>query len=228
MAELNRAEATKLTAEIKNNVNNLALLMRQAWEGKAWEALSYASFAEWLAGEFQWSHTRGYQLLNIAAMNDALHEAIVLPAEWAVSDLQTRLIISAGAQDFIADLALLTTNDAKDNVVIVADSIKAIDPNKKISGVGTISAGMTTSLPTKVSGGVRDARTGMSSTYSFGVQAAALPTPTGLRRDVLLEVRSKLTGAVEIAEQRLAEYEVALTAIRALEAETAEKETEVA
>lgn len=74
-SELTEAEALKLTAEIKAWAGTLWQKLKQAHDGKAWKAMGYGSWTEYLSTEFDVSRSRGYQLVAhanaIAELADA-------------------------------------------------------------------------------------------------------------------------------------------------------------
>lgn len=63
---LTREEAEALTEHIRSTADVLYVLLSRAHAGKAWEALGYKSFAEYVKEEFDISRSRAYQLLDQA------------------------------------------------------------------------------------------------------------------------------------------------------------------
>lgn len=63
---LGRAEAEKLTAEIKAWAGTLWVKLRQAHDGQAWRSLGYPSWSEYVRVEFDMSRSRAYQLVSHA------------------------------------------------------------------------------------------------------------------------------------------------------------------
>jgi hypothetical protein len=63
---LTEEEAETLTVHIRNGADVMWALLARAHAGKAWEALSYKSWAEYVKQEFHISKSRAYQLLDQA------------------------------------------------------------------------------------------------------------------------------------------------------------------
>jgi hypothetical protein len=61
---MNDKEARKLTDKIKSTVDQLHTLFLRAYEERAWEALGYLSWREYVSTEFDMSESRAYQILD--------------------------------------------------------------------------------------------------------------------------------------------------------------------
>lgn len=72
MPPLDEGEARELTEKIKSTSNMLYVLIKRAHSGKAWLALGYNSFAEYVKGEFDYSRSYGYRLLDQANVIEAI------------------------------------------------------------------------------------------------------------------------------------------------------------
>lgn len=62
--ELTIDEARTLTDQIRSTTDVLYILIQRAHVGKAWKALGYTSFSNYVREEFNISRSRAYQLLN--------------------------------------------------------------------------------------------------------------------------------------------------------------------
>lgn len=68
--------ALHLTKQIKSAADDLWTLLLRAWESKAWAALGYKGWNEYVATEFDFSRQRSYQLINQGRVIKALREAV--------------------------------------------------------------------------------------------------------------------------------------------------------
>jgi hypothetical protein len=73
---MTESEARFLTDRIKTAVVRVYELLFEAHEGGAWAALGYRSFREYVAGEFDMSRARAYQLLNQAKVVREISAAV--------------------------------------------------------------------------------------------------------------------------------------------------------
>lgn len=69
---LSHDEARTLTAEIRDAVENVWDLLKQAHDGKAWSALSYPTWEEYVKQEFQMGRSQSYRMLDYANIREAL------------------------------------------------------------------------------------------------------------------------------------------------------------
>lgn len=70
------AEARELTDRIKAAVEQVWALLLEAHERRAWSALGYATWEEYVRGEFHMSRRRSYQLLDQGFVVRALQAAV--------------------------------------------------------------------------------------------------------------------------------------------------------
>lgn len=79
-AEITKAQARKLTDRIKTAADQLWSLLLEAHEGKAWKALGYKSWSEYVGSEFDMGRAHAYRLLDqgrvIRAIEDAAGESV--------------------------------------------------------------------------------------------------------------------------------------------------------
>ncbi len=100
---LTRSEAEEITRKIKTNFEETGRLIKQARDGKAWKALGYSSFSDWLQNAVGISRSRGYQLINIASMEDDLRAVANLPEDFTLSSRTVQQIINYGSTDFLLE-----------------------------------------------------------------------------------------------------------------------------
>lgn len=88
-------QARELTDTIRSTSEVLYVLLARAHAGKAWEALGYGSFSDYVREEFDMSRSRAYQVLDqsrvIAAIEAAAPDGTDMPtiSEAAARDLKT-------------------------------------------------------------------------------------------------------------------------------------------
>lgn len=73
--QLSLSEARELTHQIKSGVCHVSSLLLKAHDGRAWSALAYTSWAEYVHVEFGFSRSRSYELLEHARVLQALTQA---------------------------------------------------------------------------------------------------------------------------------------------------------
>lgn len=72
---IDEASAKQLTMDIKSTSTALYVLLKRAHDSKAWVALGYKSWTEYIENEFEFSRTRSYQLINQANVIEVINEA---------------------------------------------------------------------------------------------------------------------------------------------------------
>jgi len=72
---MSKEEAEELTRGIQSTSSALYVLLKRAHDGKAWAAMGYKSWSEYIEGEFDFSRTRSYQLINQANVIEKIHES---------------------------------------------------------------------------------------------------------------------------------------------------------
>ena len=84
--------ARDLTDRIKAGVNDVAEMLHRAHEGRAWEALGYASWKDYCTAEFQMSKRRSYQLLDFVEIKQEVSAIDVecTTVHSPISERQTR------------------------------------------------------------------------------------------------------------------------------------------
>lgn len=88
--ELTEPEARDLTDSIKSTVVATYVLLSRAHEGKAYKALGYSTWKEYVSSEFDFSTQRSYQLLDLAKTAKAIEEAAPEGYEANLTEAQAR------------------------------------------------------------------------------------------------------------------------------------------
>lgn len=83
-------EAQELTEHIRSTADVLYVLLARAHAGKAWTALGYTSFAEYVRDEFNMSRSRAYQILDQHRVIEALEAAVPDGTELRITEAQAR------------------------------------------------------------------------------------------------------------------------------------------
>ena len=73
--ELTVEEAKELTQSIQSTAMATCVLLQRAHDGKAWAALGYNSWKEYIEKEFKFSRARSYQLLSQGAIIKTISDA---------------------------------------------------------------------------------------------------------------------------------------------------------
>lgn len=74
-SEMTKEEALEITESIRSTVIAVYVLLDRAHQGKAYKALGYETWKDYIAGEFDFSTQRSYQLLDLAKATKAIEEA---------------------------------------------------------------------------------------------------------------------------------------------------------
>ena len=98
-------EALRLTAEIKAWAGTLWVRLRAAHDGKAHKALGYATWTDYLAGEFDIAKSQGYRLLRHSRDVEALADAAGLPDVSPIGDIPEHHTRAIDTQAAAADIA---------------------------------------------------------------------------------------------------------------------------
>ena len=75
VTEIDSKGAKQLTNDIKSTSTALYVLLKRAHDTKAWKALGYNSWTEYIEKEFEFSRARSYQLINQANVIEEINEA---------------------------------------------------------------------------------------------------------------------------------------------------------
>lgn len=74
--DMNKAEAQALTERIRNGVEDIRKLVAKAHDGKAWKALSYASWEDYVKSEFGMSRSYAHRLISQGEVIEAIENAV--------------------------------------------------------------------------------------------------------------------------------------------------------
>jgi len=88
--ELSKDKARELTNAIKAAAEATYVLLARAHQGKAYKALGYSTWAEYVNQEFEISTQRSYQLLNLSKTIEALEAAAPEGTEVKLTEAQAR------------------------------------------------------------------------------------------------------------------------------------------
>lgn len=72
---LSKEKAEELTKSIQSTTTALYILVKKAHDEKAWSAMGYSSWTEYIENEFNFSRARSYQLINQAKVIEELSNA---------------------------------------------------------------------------------------------------------------------------------------------------------
>lgn len=83
-------EAQELTEHIRSTADVLYVLLARAHAGKAWSALGYSTFADYVREEFNMSRSRAYQILDQHRVIEALEAAVPDGTQLRITEAQAR------------------------------------------------------------------------------------------------------------------------------------------
>lgn len=87
---MSRDAAKKLTEEIRSTASATYVLVKRAYDYKAWLALGYSSWSDYVTKEFSISKSRSYQLINQAKVLDEISSAAPEGTEVMITEAQAR------------------------------------------------------------------------------------------------------------------------------------------
>lgn len=87
---MSRDAAKKLTEEIRSTATATYVLVKRAYDYKAWVALGYKSWGDYVTAEFSISKSRSYQLINQAKVLDEISSAVPDGTEVMITEAQAR------------------------------------------------------------------------------------------------------------------------------------------
>lgn len=88
--DMNEQQAREITESIKAASVAVYVLIAKAHEGKAYKALGYSSFEEYVNTEFDLSRNRAYQLLNLSNTIKAIESVTPEGTEVKLTEIQAR------------------------------------------------------------------------------------------------------------------------------------------
>ncbi|MGV8847371.1 MAG: hypothetical protein ACOH1Y_17450 [Propionicimonas sp.] len=119
---LNVEEARELTEHIRSASDVVYVLISRAHAGRAWEALGYESWEKYVRAEFDISRARSYQLLNQAAVIEAIESAVPDGTEVKISEAAARDLRSI-IGDITPELAAATAGLPADEAGEVVEEL---------------------------------------------------------------------------------------------------------
>jgi hypothetical protein len=126
-------EAQSISDRIRSTAGELCSLLADAHEGRAWEALGYESWREYVEGEFHLSQSHAYRLLNqdrvIRALQEAVEDAVSPNGEKFSDERQLSLlpafVTEAAARD-IGPVLENVTGEVRERVAAGEDPAEAV------------------------------------------------------------------------------------------------------
>lgn len=147
--EMTEDEATEITAAIRSTVTATYVLLYRAHEGKAYKALGYDTWKEYVAEEFDFSTQRSYQLLDLAKTVEVIESVAPEGTALSLTESQARDIKrelpkitervqeeTAGkspeeASDIVDDIVDETRQQQKDDAKALKDKEEANEEREK-------------------------------------------------------------------------------------------------
>lgn len=123
LEDMDREEAEEITAAIRSTITATYVLLRRAHEGKAYKALGYETWKEYIAGEFDFSVQRSYQLLDLAKTVEVIEAATPEGTDVSLTEAQARDIkrelpkITERVREETADADPVEASEIVDNIV---------------------------------------------------------------------------------------------------------------
>lgn len=115
-------EARELTEQIRSTADVLYVLIARAHAGRAWEALGYPTFADYVREEFDISRSRAYQLLNQAQVVSMIEAAVPEGTDLHISEAAARDLKDVIAE-VVPDVATRTEGMAPDEAGAMVEEI---------------------------------------------------------------------------------------------------------
>lgn len=119
---LNNEQAKQLTHSIRDAAEVIWILIARAHAGKAWKALGYDSWEEYVKEEFSMSRSRSYQLLDQAKVISAIEEALPEGSKITMSEAAAREL-RAVLEEAIPEIRKATENLEGEDAVKVTEEI---------------------------------------------------------------------------------------------------------
>lgn len=134
---ITKEEAAKLTQDIKSTSTALYVLLKKAHDTKAFIALGYNTWSEYIEKEFEFSRTRSYQLINQANVIDEINDAsgeVLYITERDARSIKSRLPEITKKLKDMKESGSLSKDDAKE--IIDEEVDNAGNKGKKGGGSG--------------------------------------------------------------------------------------------
>jgi hypothetical protein len=123
--ELDEQSARAITESIKTTANMMYLLVKRAHAGKAYKALGYTSFKEYVETEFGFSKVYAYRLLNQASFIEAIEAKVPEGTEIHISEpVSTKLKKALPELLETIEARVATLDDDDDAGAVIEDIIR--------------------------------------------------------------------------------------------------------
>lgn len=123
LEDMDVEEAEEITAAIRSTITATYVLLRRAHEGKAYKALGYETWKDYIAGEFDFSIQRSYQLLDLARTVEVIEAVTPEGTDVSLTEAQARDIkrelpkITERVKEETADADPIQASEIVDNIV---------------------------------------------------------------------------------------------------------------
>lgn len=121
--EMTEDEATEITTAIRSTITATYVLLHRAHEGKAYKALGYDTWKDYISEEFDFSVQRSYQLLDLAKTVEIIESVSPEGTDISLTEAQARDIkrelpkITERVQEETADKDPAEAGDIVDTIV---------------------------------------------------------------------------------------------------------------
>lgn len=125
-SDMSESEAQEITAAIRSAATAIYILLARAHEGKAYKALGYNTWADYVREEFEISPQRSYQLLDLSKTIKLIEEATPEGTKVKLTEAQSRDLkrelprITEKIREETADLDPEEASEAVDRIVAEA------------------------------------------------------------------------------------------------------------
>lgn len=123
LEDMDVEEAEEITAAIRSTITATYVLLRRAHEGKAYKALGYETWKDYIAGEFDFSIQRSYQLLDLARTVEVIEAVTPEGTDVSLTEAQARDIkrelpkITERVKEETTDADPIQASEIVDNIV---------------------------------------------------------------------------------------------------------------
>lgn len=135
---ISKDEAEQLTQDIKSTSTALYVLLKKAHETKAWIAMGYNSWTEYIEKEFDFSRARSYQLINQANVIEEINQVSDVPmyiSEREARSIKNRLPEITKKIEEVQEDKSMTKEETKQKIKEVIDE-EIDNATKKTQGGG--------------------------------------------------------------------------------------------
>lgn len=135
---LTAEQARQLTDTIRGTTDVMYVLISRAHAGRAWEALNYSSWENYVKGEFNMSRSRSYQILDQAQVIEAIESALPEGTNLKISEATAR-DLKGSLDDILPELREQTSGMSPVDARISAEDLleqKRADLRDGVVGAG--------------------------------------------------------------------------------------------